>query len=229
MPCFAETSTRQRLAAHVLDLDAVLQQLGADPLRVGVRPIDLVDGDDDRHAGRLGVIDRLDRLRHHAVVGGDHQDDDVGRLGAARAHLGERLVAGRVDEGDPVAARQRHLIGADVLGDAAGLVRGDVGLAQGVEQRRLAVVDVAHDRHHRRPRLELVRFVDLALQADLDVGGAYAPDVVAELDRQQFRGVGVDDVVDGRHHPHPHQRLDHVGGTLGHPVGELLDRQAFRE
>jgi hypothetical protein len=29
------------------------------------------------------VIDRFLGLRHHAVVGGDDQDDDVGHLGAA--------------------------------------------------------------------------------------------------------------------------------------------------
>ena len=27
-----------------------------------------------------GVVDRLDRLRHDAVVGGDDEDDDVGHL-----------------------------------------------------------------------------------------------------------------------------------------------------
>ena len=64
------------------------------------RLVDLVDGHDDRHVGRLGVVDRLDRLRHDAVVGRHHQHDDVGGLGAAGAHGGEGLVARRVDEGD---------------------------------------------------------------------------------------------------------------------------------
>jgi hypothetical protein len=44
------------------------------------------------------------------------------------------------------------LIGADVLGDAAGFARHDVGLADRVEQRGLAVVDVAHDGDDRRAR-----------------------------------------------------------------------------
>ena len=42
------------------------------------------------------------------------------------------------------------LVGADVLGDAARLTGDDVGVADLVEQRRLAVVDVAHDRDDRR-------------------------------------------------------------------------------
>ena len=33
-------------------------------------------------------------------VGGDDDHDDVGDVGPAGPHLGERLVAGRVEEGD---------------------------------------------------------------------------------------------------------------------------------
>jgi len=46
------------------------------------------------------VVDRLDGLRHDTVVSRDHQDDDVGDLRAARAHRGERFVAGRIEKGD---------------------------------------------------------------------------------------------------------------------------------
>ena len=99
------------------------------------------------------MVDRLDRLRHDAVVGRDDQDDDVGDLGAAGAHRGERGVARRIDEGDLAVLRLGHLVGADVLRDAAGFAGRDFGLADGVEQRRLAVVDVAHDGHDRRARL----------------------------------------------------------------------------
>ena len=73
-----------------------------------IRPVHLVDGDDDRHLRRLGVADRLDRLLHDAVIGGDDQHDDVGDIGAARAHRGEGLMARRVDKGDLLAALQRR-------------------------------------------------------------------------------------------------------------------------
>ena len=49
-----------------------------------------------------------------------------------------------------------HLVGTDVLGDAAGLVAHDVGLADRVEQAGLAVVDVTHDGHDRRPGDEVL-------------------------------------------------------------------------
>ena len=69
--------------------------------------------------GGLGVIDGFERLRHDAVVGGHHQHHDIGDLGAAGAHAGERFVAGRIDEHD-LAAVLLDVIGADVLGDSAG-------------------------------------------------------------------------------------------------------------
>ena len=88
------------VAAPVLRDEALLGELLHHPVGVGLLAVDLVDGDDDRHLGRLGVVERLDRLGHHAVVGRHHQHDDVGGLGAAGPHGGERLVARGVDEGD---------------------------------------------------------------------------------------------------------------------------------
>ena len=100
VPFLAEISAREHVAAELLEHDVVLQQVLLDLLHVGRGQVDLVDRDDHRHAGVLGVADRLDRLRHDLVVGRDDQDDDVGDLGAAGAHGGERLVARRVEEGD---------------------------------------------------------------------------------------------------------------------------------
>jgi hypothetical protein len=40
---------------------------------IGLVLVDLVHRHDQRHFGRLGVVDRLDGLRHDAVVGGHHQ------------------------------------------------------------------------------------------------------------------------------------------------------------
>ena len=213
----------ERLARHAFDDDLVLQQLGAHAVRIGLRLVDLVDGHDDRHARRLGVVDGLDRLRHDAVVGRHHEHDDVRHLGAAGAHGGERLVARRIDERHLVAERRRDLIGADVLGDAARLAGHHVGLADGVEQRRLAVVDVAHDGDDRRARLQRALFVLLADEARFDVGLGHALGRVAELLHDELGGVDVDHIVDLVHRAFFHQVLDDVDGALGHAVGELLD------
>ena len=106
------------------------------------------------------MVDGLLGLRHDAVVGGHDDDGNVGDVGAAGAHLGERLVAGGVEEGDRLAA-VLDAPGADHLGDAAGLGVDNVAAADAVEQRRLAVVDVAHDRDHRGARHQVLRGVGL--------------------------------------------------------------------
>jgi len=66
------------------------------------------------------MVERLDRLRHHALIGRDHQNYDVGDLGAARAHRGERLVAGSIDE-SYLAPVGFDCVRADVLRDSAEL------------------------------------------------------------------------------------------------------------
>ena len=145
-----------RVAAPLLGLEPELGHLGAHAVGLRALLVDLVDRDDDRHVGGLRVVDGLARLRAHAVVGGHHDHGDVRRLGAAGTHGGERLVARGVQERDDAAVVLMDLVGADVLRDAAGLARGHVGLADRVQQRRLAVVDVTHDRDHRRARLEVL-------------------------------------------------------------------------
>ena len=224
------------VAAVVLDHDAVLGQLGLDAVGVGVRLVDLVEGDDDRHLGRAGVVDRLQRLGHHAVVGGDHQDRDVGDLGAACAHGREGLVTGRVEEDDAPAV-VGDLAGADVLGDAAALAAGDVGRADGVEKARLAVVDVAHDGHDRGARHELGRVG--VLEEDLLGGlgdgrlavglgrlrGGRLGDLVAEFAGHQAGRVAVDQLVDRGEDAALDQLADDVRDVHAEQLGELLDRQ----
>ena len=148
-----------RVAAVLLRNEVVLGELLANLGGVRTLLVDLVHRDHDRHVGRLSVVERLDGLGHHAVVGRDHEDRDVRDLGTTGTHGRERLVTGGVDERDgaiDAVVIVMHLVGADVLGDAAGLARDDVGLADGVEESRLAVVDVTHDGDNRRTRLELL-------------------------------------------------------------------------
>ena len=151
LPRQRRNADEQRLAAPLLGDQLVLRELPANAIEIAAGLVDLVDRDDDRHARRFRVLDRLDRLRHDAVVGRDDEHDDVRDLGAARAHGRERRVARRVEERD-AALRRLDVVGADVLRDAAGLAGGDSRAADVVEQRRLAVVDVAHDRDDGRAR-----------------------------------------------------------------------------
>src|SRR6266545_2500891 len=223
------------LAAVLLGDQVVRGELLADPGRVGLWLVDLVDRHHDRHTGRLGVVDRLHGLGHDAVVGGHHQHGDVGDGRAACPHGGERLVARRVDERHqaPVLAGP-DLVGTDVLGDAAGLGRDHVGVADGVQQLGLAVVDVAHDRHHRWARLQVLVAVGLgvlpALDLVQDVGLARVDDLDpgADLLGEQGHGLVRHRLGGGQHLAHLHEQPDQVAGGLADAVGEVLHGDAAR-
>ena len=116
------------------------------------------NGDDDVNLRGLRVIHRLDGLRHDAVIGGDDEHDDVRDRRPARPHRGECGVAGGVEEGDALVFA-RNGIRADVLRDAARLARRDARFADRIHQRRLAVIDVAHERDDRRAQFEFVFFL----------------------------------------------------------------------
>ncbi len=134
------------------------------------------------------MVDRLGGLRLDAVVGGDDDHRDVRHAGAAGAHRGEGLVARRVEERHELVVVM-HLVGADVLRDAAGLARDDLGRADRVQQRRLAVVDVAHDRDHGRTVGEVLGGVLVdGLGVDL-VRGVDDLDLLAELLGENLHGV----------------------------------------
>ena len=209
----------------------------ADLGRVGTFLVDLVDRHHDRHIGRLRVVDGLHRLRHHAVVGGDHQDRDVGGLRAAGTHGGERLVTRGVDEGDRAARAVEvdlDLVGADVLGDAAGLFLADVGLADGVQQSGLAVVDVTHDGDHRRTGLEVVlaalvlavgEVEGLQQLAVLVLRGHDLNDVV-HLAAEQLERLVADGLRGGDHLAEVEQRLHQRGRVGVDLLGEVGQRRA---
>ena len=136
-------------------------------------------------------------------------------------------MARRVDEGDLLAAGPGYLICADMLGDAARFMSGHIGLAHGIEQRRLAVVDMAHDGDDGRPRFEGRWVVDVAAQAQLDVRIADPAQAMTEFVDDQFGGIGIQALVDRRHDPHLHQRLDDVRAALSHAAGQLLHGDAL--
>ena len=144
---------------------------------------------------------------------------------APRARMsGERGMAGRVDEGDLGARGRSHLIGADMLGNAARFAGYDVGLADGVEHRGLAVIDMAHDRDDRRPGAR--RFSSSSVTPPRPISTS------ASLTRLTLwpnssaissAGIGVDGLVDRGHDSHSKQCLDDLGAARRHTARQFLD------
>ena len=131
-------------------------------------------------------------------------------------------MARRIDKGHD-AIRRFDLIGADVLGNAASLARDHIGLAQRIEQRRLTVIDVAHDGHDRRTRFQLFFGICLASQPFDHIGFRHALDLMAHFLGDELCGISIDQIIDRVHLALFHQELDDVHGALGHAVGEFLN------
>ena len=115
-----------------------------------------------------------------------------------------------------------HLVGADVLRDAAELLLGHLGLADGVEQRRLAVVDVAHDRDDRRPQRQL---------GWIDSSSSMTSPSTERISRSKWNlsatslaSVGIEQVVDHLHHAELDEGLDDLARLAAHLLGQLGDR-----
>jgi hypothetical protein len=103
------------------------------------------------------------------------------------------------------------LVRADVLGDPAGLGLDDGSLADRVEERRLAVVDVAHDRDHRRAVDEVLRGVLEHLGELVLVGDVLDRHVALDLGRDQLDGLVGERLRDRSHLPEAHHDLDDLG------------------
>ena len=170
------------------------------------------------------MADGLDGLGHHAVVGGDHQNRDVRGLRAAHAHGREGLVAGGIQEGD-LLALEIDGVRADMLGDAARFARGHASLADVVQQRGLAVVDVAHDGHDRRTRHQIGLGVLHVLLLQRVLGGLVQLQLQlhAEFGRNQTGGVVVQLVVDGGDDAQHHQLLDDLARGLADALGQIAN------
>ena len=211
------------VAAPVFGHKAVLGQLLLDALGVCVGLIHLVDGNDDGDLGGLGVVDGLDGLRLDAVLRRNDEDRNIRDHRAAGTHGGKGLMARGIEEGDGLAL-DLHLIGADVLGNAAGLAGGNVCVADIVEKARLAVVDVTHDNDDRRAGLELVGAVLVIVdELFLDRDDNFLFDLAAELLGNEGRGVEVDHLGEGSHHAVFHQALDDLRAGLLHTARQLAD------
>ena len=170
------------------------------------------------------MVDRLDGLRHDAVVGSHDQDDNVGHLGTAGTHGRKGGVARGIDEGD-LAVVDHDLRSTDGLGNTARLAGSDAGVTNGVEQARLAVVDVTHDGDDRGTGLKVGGIV-VEREGVLLLGGD-------DLDlAAQVVGNELDEVVGhGLRHrerrAQQEQALDDVVGRNVERLGELLDGNAL--
>ena len=218
------------LATPVLQQNSPFAQFAFDAIGVSCWQIDLVDGDDDWRSSCFGVIDCLYCLRHHAIVGCNHEDDQVRYSGATGAHRREGGVSRCIQEGDSVVARGLDHVGTDMLRDASRFSFDDVRFAQIVEKRGLAVVDMAHDRDDRRAWLErTLLLVVLGLFEKSLFLFFHRLRAEPELIRDRDNRVHVEALVDAHDDTQLQARGDDFVWPGSHLLGELANRHELSD
>ena len=210
-------------ATPLLDKVVHCGELFLDFVGIGMGLVNLVDSEDDRHTGCGSVVDSFDGLRHDAVVGSHDDYDKVGNLRTTGTHSGKRLVTGSIEEGYVAAIGELHIIGADVLGNTAGLTGDDISLTDVVEKRGLAVVDMTHDCNNRRTAHEVFLTILFLMNGVSHLGG-YIFCGKTEFLGHDIDCLGIEALVDRHHHTDVHTCGDDVVYGLVHHGGQIVGR-----
>ena len=116
-----------------------------------------------------------------------------------------------------------------MLGNAAGLALDDLGLADRVEQRGLAVVNVTHNNNDRIARLQLLFLVLVLIEQLLLDGNVYfLLNLAAHFLCNDGCGIVVDHLGDGRHNAQLDETLDNIRCGALHAGSELTDGNLLR-
>ena len=137
-------------------------------------------------------------------------------------------MARGVDEGDFL-AMVVDLVGTDVLGDASGFRRDDIGVPDGVEEGGLAVVDVSHDGDDGRSGFEGLLVILEDGEFRLPFKGLEFDFLDPEFRRDQGCRVKIHILVDGGHDPESHELLDDLAAWLVQAHGQVLDLNLFAQ
>ena len=129
-------------------------------------------------------------------------------------------MAWGVEECYAASVLELHVVCADVLCDAACLACYDVRVADIVEQRGLAMVNVSHDSDDWGAELKVCLVVDLLGYSVLYLG-RYILGREAELLCHHVDCLCVETLVDRHHDTYGHKRADELGDRDIHHGGKL--------
>ena len=104
------------------------------------------------------MVNRLNGLRHNAVVCRNNQNDNIGNLCTTSTHSGKGLVTWGIDEGN-LTAVNGDLRSTDCLSNAASLAGCNASVTDCVQKRCLTVVNVTHDGNYWRTWLQVLRII----------------------------------------------------------------------
>ena len=95
------------------------------------------------------MSDGLFGCGHHTVVCCNDDDGNIRNLSSSSTHGSKGFVTRCIEKRNLSAVFQLHVIGSDVLRNAARLSGNDVGIADIIEQRGLSMVNMSHHSNDR--------------------------------------------------------------------------------
>ena len=215
-------------SAPILGDQPVLGQFLLYAVTIRAWLIDLVDRNNNFGTRRFCVADRLDRLRHNAVIRRYHKDCDIGRIGAAHTHCRERLVSRSIQEGNLLSVNG-YRISADMLCDAACLFCDHMRIPDGIQQGGFTMVNMPHNADNRRScnhRLLCLLFFLQQLLDHIDLHLMLCDAVVIHSDL--FRKIVLDLVVHRNHRSLQEQLLHDRRSLHLQKIRKLADGQTVR-
>ena len=173
------------------------------------------------------MVDSLDSLRHHIVVGSHNNDSHIGHLRTTGTHSGKRLVTRCIQERNLLAACESNVISTNMLGYTTRFTSNDIGITNIVEQRSFTMVNVSHDSNNRRTADQIFRFVFLFLNS-LSHFGRNIFSSEAELAGNQVNGFSIETLVDRHHLTELHAFRDNLNNRNIHHAGDIAYSNELR-
>ncbi len=217
-----------RGAAPFLRNQLIFGQLLLNMIRIGFRLIHFIDCHDNLDTGRLGMVNRLDGLRHDTVIRRDNQDRDIRHLRAAHTHRGKRLMARRIQECN-LSSIDAYNGRTDMLCDSSGFSCRHLGLTDRVQKRGLTMIDVSHNDNDRRTALEALRRIGLLHVFLEDVLFLHGLRQNIHIQRQCFGLLIIQIVVLAHQLALQHQALNNLRYRLFHHISKFTNRHDRRK
>ena len=195
------------LTTPILNKVVHICQLLLNALNISCRLINLIDCKYHRYTRCLCVVDSLDSLRHHAVIGCNDNNSHIGNLCTTSTHSGKCLVTRGVKEGNLLTI-QLNRVSTDVLSDTSSLACDNIGLTDIVEQRSLTVIDMTHNCYNRWAWEQILCIIYLVIANSLLNLYRYKLCCKAKLLGNNYKCLGIKTLVDRYHKSEVHTSRD---------------------
>ncbi len=147
--CMRGYRYENRASAPVFRNQFILCQFLFYTLNICTWLIDLIDRYDNFNSRCFGMVDRLDRLRHHTVICCNYKNRNICRICSSHTHCSKRLMSRCIQECDLFSV-DLYYRSTDVLCDSTCLAVCHTGITDRIQQRSLSMVNVSHNTYNRR-------------------------------------------------------------------------------